>query len=170
MTNAGPKSADLIVSEPTTALPWELVRDVLADTRMYWLASVHPAARPHVRPVLAVWHDGALYTTSAAPARKARNLKANPSCTVTARTDSMDVVLEGIATPVTDDGTLQQVARAYRDKYGWPVTVTGGAFDAPYGAPTAGPPPYQPYQVTPVTVFGFGTSDDYASRTTRYRF
>ena len=67
MTSAGPKSADLIAAEPATALPWELVRDVLADTRMYWLASMHPAGRPHVRPVLAVWHDAAPYTTSAAP-------------------------------------------------------------------------------------------------------
>jgi hypothetical protein len=170
MTSAEPKSADLIATEPTTALPWELVRDILAATRMYWLATVHPADRPHVRPVLAVWHEGALYTTSAGPARKARNLRANPNCTVTARTGNMDVVLEGIATPVTDHDTLQQVADAYRDRYGWPVTVTGGAFDAPYRAPTAGPPPYQPYRITPVTVFGFGTADDYGSRTTRYRF
>jgi pyridoxamine 5'-phosphate oxidase-like protein len=170
MTEPEPSSADLIAAEPTTVLPWELVRDALAGTRMYWLATVHPDGRPHVRPVLAVWRDGALYTTSAPAARKARNLTANPSCTVTARTDTMDVVLEGMAAPVTDHDTLEHVAEAYRAKYDWPVTVTGGAFGAPYGAPTAGPPPYQPYQVTPVTVFGFGTADDYGSRTTRYRF
>ena len=34
MTGAEPKSADLIATEPTTLLPWEVVRDVLADTRM----------------------------------------------------------------------------------------------------------------------------------------
>jgi hypothetical protein len=170
MTGPEPKSADLIAAEPTTFLPWELVRDVLRDTRLYWLATVHPTGRPHVRPVLAVWLDGALYTTSADEARKGRNLAADPRCTVTARTDTMDVVLEGTATRVAQEATLQQIAEAYRSKYGWPVTVTDGAFDAPYGAPTAGPPPYHPYEITPATVFGFGTADEYAGRATRYRF
>jgi hypothetical protein len=170
MTGAEPKSADLIASEPTTALPWELVRAGLADARMYWLATVHPTGRPHVRPVLAVWLDGALYTTSAGQARKGRNLAADPRCSVTARTDNMDVVLEGAATLVTSEEALQHIAQAYRAKYGWPVTVTDGAFDAPYGAPTAGPPPYHPYEITPATVFGFGTAEEYAGRATRYRF
>jgi hypothetical protein len=82
----------------------------------------------------------------------------------------MDVVLEGNATQVTSETVLQQIAEAYRAKYDWPVTVTGGAFDAPYGAPTAGPPPYLPYEITPSTVFAFGTAEGYGSRTTRYRF
>jgi nitroimidazol reductase NimA-like FMN-containing flavoprotein (pyridoxamine 5'-phosphate oxidase superfamily) len=93
---------------------------------------MHPAGRPHVRPVLAVWVDGALYSTSTKASRKGRNLAADPRCTVTARTDTMDVVLEGTATQVTSEDALRQVAEAYRAKYGWPVTVTNGAFDAPY--------------------------------------
>ena len=82
----------------------------------------------------------------------------------------MDVVLEGTATQVTNEDTLNKVAEAYRSKYGWPATVTNGAFDAQYGAPTAGPAHYHPYEITPATVFGFGTADEYAGRTTRYRF
>ena len=35
---------------------------------------------------------------------------------------------------------------------------------------SAGPPPYHPYEITPATVFAFGTADEYAGRTTRYRF
>jgi len=170
MTGPEPKSADLIATEPTTVLPWEQVRAVLADTRLYWLATVHPTGRPHVRPVLAVWVGGALYSTSSMDSRKGRNLAADPHCTVTARTDNMDVVLEGNATQVTSEAALQQIAEAYRTKYGWPVTVTGGAFDAPYGAPTAGPPPYFPYEITPAIVFAFGTADEYASRMTHYHF
>ena len=170
MTGPEPKSADLIAADPTTALPWGVLRDVLSDTRLYWLATVHPTGRPHVRPVLAVWVDGALYSTSTSASRKGRNLAADPRCTVTARTDTMDVVLEGIASQVTEEAALQQVAQAYRTKYGWPVTVISGAFDAPYGAPTACPPPYLPYEITPATVFGFATADEYAGRTTRYRF
>ena len=50
MTGPEPKSADLIATDPTTALPWEVVRDVLEDTRPYWLATVHPTGRPGPSP------------------------------------------------------------------------------------------------------------------------
>ena len=67
----------------------------------------------------------------------------------------MHLVLEGLASKVVDAALLQSVADAYRSKYDWNVTVADGAFDAPYGAPTAGPPPYQPYEIRPAAVFGF---------------
>ena len=170
MTGAAPKSAKLIAADATSPLPWETVRDALADVRMYWLATTHPTGRPHVRPVLAVWVDGLLYTTSTSAAQKGRNLAADPRCTVTARTDTMDIVLEGAAAKVTGHDILDSVAEAYRAKYDWPVAVTDGGFDAPYGAPTAGPPPYQPFEITPATVFGFGTADEFAGRATRFAF
>jgi hypothetical protein len=170
MADREPKSTELIAPDATTALPWQVVRDLLNDARLYWLATVHPTGRPHVRPVLAVWVEGALYSTSTEASRKGRNLAADPRCTVTTRTDTIDVVLEGNATQVTSEQTLLKVAEAYRSKYGWPVTVTEGAFDAPYGAPTAGPPPYHPYEITPATVFGFGAAEEHAGRATRYRF
>ncbi len=34
----------------------------------------------------------------------------------------------------------------------------------------AGPPPYHLYEITPATVFGFGTAGQFAGRATRYRF
>jgi len=37
-----------------------------------------------------------------------------------------------------------------------------------YGAPSAGPPPYEVYEVIPMTVFGLGTDDPYGA--TRWRF
>ena len=131
---------------------------------------MHPTGRPHVRPVLAVWVDGLLYSTSTVTSRKGRNLAADPRCTVTTSTDTVDAVLEGSAVRVTSQDTLRTVAEGYRAKYDWPVTVTGDGFDAPYGAPTAGPPPYQLYEITPVTVFGFGTAAGLASRATRWAF
>ena len=170
MTGPEPKSAELLAADATIALPWQTVREALADVRMYWLATTHPTGRPHVRPVLAVWADGLLYTTSTTAAQKGRNLAADPRCTVTARTDTMDIVLEGAAAKVTGHDTLDRVAEAYRAKYDWPVTVTDGGFDAPYGAPTAGPPPYQPFEIAPTAVFGFGTADEFAGRATRFAF
>src|SRR5712691_3325101 len=73
------------------------------------------------------------------------------------------------AAKVTDEATMNHVAEAYRAKDGWPVTVTDGAFDTPT-APTAGPPPYHLYEITPAPVFGFGTAGQFAGRATRYRF
>jgi hypothetical protein len=143
---------------------------VLADARFYWLATVHPSGRPHVRPVLGVWVGDRLCTTTNPAAQKGLNLERDPRCSVTARTDRMDVVLEGAASRVTDETELRQVAEGYGSKYGWPMTIVVGDFDAPYGAPTAGPPPYRPYAITPTVVFGFGTDDETAPRTTRWQF
>jgi hypothetical protein len=83
----------------------------------------------------------------------------------------MDLVYEGVAVPVQDADHLERIAEAYRRKYGWPVTVTpDGALDAPFGAPAAGPPPYQVHAFEPVTVWAFGTDDRYATHSTRWNF
>ena len=47
------------------------------------------------------------------------------------------------------------------------MTVRDGAFYAD-GAPTAGPPPYEVYEVTPATAFGFPTDETFTA--TRWRF
>lgn len=175
MTNArdageeGPLSAEPIASS-ATVLPWSEAQAVLAETQFYWLATARTDGAPHVRPVLAVWLEGALFSTTNPTARKARNLEADSRCSVTARSDELDVVFEGTAAKVSDEAKLQRVAEAYLSKYGWPPTVRDGAFDAPYGAPTAGPPPYEVYELAPKVVFGFGTSETRGPRSTRWRF
>ena len=73
-----PRLADVITTgapEDRDPMAWAMARDRLADERFYWLATVHPVGRPHVRPVLAVWMDGNLYTTSNPAAQKGRNLE-----------------------------------------------------------------------------------------------
>jgi len=157
-------------ADPASVISWSEARDRLADGRLFWWATTGPEGRPHVRPVLAVLVDGVLYSTTSSNARKARNLAANPQCAFTVSTEEIDFILEGSATPVLDGATLERVAEAYRTKYGWPVTVREGAFHAPFGAPTAGPPPYQPHALTPEVIFGLGTNETYAMRSTRWRF
>jgi hypothetical protein len=71
---------------------------------------------------------------------------------------------------VTDAATLRRVAEVYASKYEWRVSVRDGAFDADYGAPTAGPPPYELYGVAPRQVFGFGWGTDLTWSPTRWRF
>jgi len=51
------------------------------------------------------------------------------------------------------------------------VTITEeNVFDAPYGAPTAGSPPYRVYEIVPRFVYALGTGDDLGVRSTRFRF
>jgi Pyridoxamine 5'-phosphate oxidase len=164
---AGPVTND---GREPTVLSWEEGRKRIAEARCYWLSTVHPSGRPHPRPVLAVWAGGALYTTSGPNARKGRNLDHDGRCSVAVTADDMHLVLEGLAAKVTDDAVLERVADAYRAKYGWPVTVQDGLFDAPYGAPTAGPPPYRPYEVRPAAVFAFVNDDALGASSTRWQF
>lgn len=85
--------------------------------------------------------------------RKARDLAANPASTISCRLPGIDLVLEGRAERVTDDGMLERLAAVYREG-GWPAEVEGDAFAAPYSAPSAGPLPWHLYRVTPPTAFG----------------
>lgn len=157
-------------SDPESVIPWEEARKRLAQGRTYWIASTRGKGAPHVRPVLAVLVEGTLYTTSNPDARKAKNLGANPRFGCTVSTDDIDFIVEGVAQPVTHQTTLEQVAEAYRAKYGWPVEVRDGVFHAPFGAPTAGPPPYQPYALIAEVIFGLGSNEKFAMSSTRWRF
>jgi len=152
-------------SRPQTT--WADVRRRLAEARTYWLATVRPDGRPHVMPLLAVWLDGALHFVASGTSRKARNLALSPRCVVTASDPALDLVLEGKAVKVRDEARLHRLAEAYASKYGWPVTVHDGAFQGE-GAPTAGPPPYEVYEVVPSVAFGFGT--DESLNAMRWRF
>lgn len=156
-----------IAGERRPLPPWPEARRRLVEGGTYWLATVCPDGRPHVVPVLAVWLDGALHFTSNRAARKAKNLARSPHCVITIGGPALDLVVQGEAAKVRDDATLHRVAEVYASKYHWQVTVRDGAFWAD-GAPTAGPPPYDVYQVTPTTAFGFGTDETFGA--TRWRF
>jgi Pyridoxamine 5'-phosphate oxidase len=151
-------------------LPWEEARARIEAARFYFLTTLHQSGRPHTRPVLAVWTGEVLCTTSAETAQKGRNMRRDPRCSIAIMGEDMHIVLEGKAQPVRDEVMLGRVAQAYRSKYDWPVTVVDGGFDAPYAAPAAGPPPYEPYMIVPSVVYGWGTSDVIGPRHTRWSF
>jgi hypothetical protein len=152
-------------------IDWDETVRLFAAERWYWVATTGHEGRPHLRPVLAVWVDERIYSTTNPAARKGRDLTSTPSAALAARAPDVDIVIEGTVAWIDDDQQLRRVGDAYRDKYGWPVTVTAGhAFDASYGAPTAGHPPYRVYELTPTVAYAFGTGNNLGERSTRYRF
>jgi nitroimidazol reductase NimA-like FMN-containing flavoprotein (pyridoxamine 5'-phosphate oxidase superfamily) len=132
-----------------------------------WLATTRPDGRPHVMAVGVLWIDGALYFNAGATTRKARNIARNPSCAITMATHDFDIVVEGEAVKVTDDAKLRRIAEAYATQ-GWRPTVRDGSLVAEYSAPSAGPPPWDVYEVTPATVFAVGAAEPYGA--TRWDF
>jgi nitroimidazol reductase NimA-like FMN-containing flavoprotein (pyridoxamine 5'-phosphate oxidase superfamily) len=147
--------ADLYGLDP---IPWSralkaLDSDEPEKNDTWFLATTRPDGRPHVAGVGAVWDNGKVYVVSGERTRKSQNLAQNPNCAVGISKPGIDLVIEGTAERVTDDETLQRLAKRYADG-GWAPNVKDGAFTHEYSAPSAGPPPWYLYAITPTTIFG----------------
>ena len=129
----------------SAALPWSRPHDLLAaSSASTELPSSWERCGRTVAPMppgLAPSGTTATSISSGPATRKSRNLAANPACTISVRLEGIDLIFEGEAFRVTDQPTLEAVARLYREG-GWPAEVEGDAFTAPYSAPSAGPPPW----------------------------
>lgn len=172
MTERAPIETTNLDRYGNPALPWSRPRDLLAAGTpqadiAFFLGTVGPDGRPHAAGIGALWLDGDLYFTSSPATRKSRNLAANPACTISARLEGMDLVLEGNAARVTDQLTLGAAAARFREG-GWPAQVEGDAFTAPYSAPSAGPPPWYLYRFTIHTAIGVAGAEPHGA--TRWRF
>ena len=80
----------------------------------FFLATVRPGGRPHVAGIGALWVDGKFYFVSGAGTRKSRNLAGRADCVISVNLPDLDLVVEGIATKVTDRPTLERPGRAIR--------------------------------------------------------
>jgi hypothetical protein len=154
-------------------IEWQRVRDVLGGITQIpdtggpnrhtpWLTTINPDGSPHVTPIGIVVVDGVWYFNSGAATRKSRNIARDPRCVVSIATHPFDLVLEGTATCVVDAAELAAVATEFAAQ-GWPAQVDGDALTAEFSAPSAGPPPWQVYRLTPATVFAFGTAEPYGA-------
>lgn len=153
-------------------LPWSRPRDVLdaivpSEHITWFLGTTRPDGRPHAAGVGALWHDGDLYFTSGDGTRKSQNLVANPGATFSVRLSGIDLVFAGEANRVTDRPTLDTLVKKFNDG-GWPATVEGDAFTAPFSAPSAGPPPWLLYRFRCDTVYGVATAEPFGA--TKWRF
>lgn len=160
--------ADLYGLDP---IPWSRALEALESgepqKQTPFLATTRPDGRPHVAGVGALWDSGKVYFVSGDGTRKSQNLVANPNCTIAMSLPDIDLVVEGVAQRVTDDATLRRLAKRYADQ-GWAPTVEDKAFTHEYSAPSAGPPPWDLYEVAPRTVFGVLSAEPGGA--TRWRF
>ena len=134
-----------------------------------WRATINPDASPHVTGVGALWTDGCFWFETGQDTRKGRNLARDPRCTLSVAAREFDLVVEGEAAVVTDQAVVADLAARWAAE-GWPARVddTGMALTAEYSAPSAGPPPWHVYRLTPRTATAVGTVDPGGA--TRWRF
>ncbi len=156
-------------SEGTTPTEWAEGRRHIDEAEVFWLSTVRPDGRPHVTPLLAVWHDDAMYFCTGPDERKAKNLKQNLHCILTTGRnvlDGLDVVVEGHAAEVSDGAELGQVANIYESKYGARFTAPEGTWFGLSDTIRAGKALV--HRVTPTTILGFAKGEQFSQ--TRWRF
>src|SRR5687767_14011796 len=148
-----PERERSLVKDGSKPASWEMARERLANPenpRTSWLATTRQDGRPHLMPVNTFWIDDALHIVAGEGTRKARDLDADGRCVVgisSTRLPSIDIILEGRADRLTEEGSVRHVAEVLSEG-GWPLEAKG---DVVYGpnAPTAGPPPYAIFRIVP---------------------
>ncbi|WP_166354243.1 pyridoxamine 5'-phosphate oxidase family protein [Phytoactinopolyspora limicola] len=150
-------------AQPVT---WSEALRAVATAELSWISTVRSDGRPHVTPLLTVWHEGGLHFCTGPGEQKAMNLRKNAAVTLTTGTNTLhgglDVVVEGTAVRITDRATLSVLAEEWVTKYGeeWRFEADDAGFRHPAG-------PAWVYVVHPVTAFGFA-KQPYGQ--TRWRF
>ena len=154
-------------------LDWERVIAGLNKTReldmsdaasRYWIATTRPDGRAHVMAVGIIWDDGSFYLVTGAGTQKGKNLARDPRCVVSVAAPGLDIVAEGEAQIIRDEGELERIATLFSD---WGPQVRNGAFWHEYSAPSAGPPPWNVYEITPTTVYAVASEEPHGA--TRWR-
>lgn len=155
-------------SEPEARpIEWTEASRQLADSGIFWIATVRGEGVPHVTPMIAVFVDGSLFFCTGPTEQKARNLANNAHCTITTGCNQygsgLDVVVEGRAERVTEDERLRRLAAAFEAKYGsdWHFDVREAAFHHEGGEAWV-------FEVEPIKAFGFDRNGPAGQ--TRWRF
>jgi general stress protein 26 len=158
-------------SDPkAAATSWEETRQVLETAEVSWISTVRADGRPHVTPLIAIWLDGVLYFHTGAEEQKFLNLRANPHVVLTTGCNhwdhGLDVVLEGDATPVTDEDLLRRLAVAWAGKWDgrWQLSVQGGRFS------NGGPDGHASlvFAVPPTKVFAHAKGNPFGATTHKF--
>jgi PPOX class probable F420-dependent enzyme len=158
-------------SEPTAeATSWDDTREAIESAELFWISTVRADGRPHVTPLVAAWHDDALWFTTGVEEQKFLNLRGNPQVVLTTGCNGwesgLDVVLEGAARQVTDDDELRRGAGAFAGKWrgAWQWTARDGHFYADERQDQ----PVAVFAVTPTRVFAHAKGGPFGATTHRF--
>jgi len=156
-------------SDPTaTAVPWSGAQAVLQAAQLGWLTTVRADGSPHVTPLVPVWLNGRAHFTTGATEQKAHNLDTDPHVALTVGSATwdhgMDVVVEGLASRVSDAATLTTLAAAWAKKWDgdWHFDVVDDGFHSEEGGFA------RVYAIEPTRAFAFGKGGQFSQTT--YRF
>jgi nitroimidazol reductase NimA-like FMN-containing flavoprotein (pyridoxamine 5'-phosphate oxidase superfamily) len=153
-----PGYGTLPAAEGSGLLPWSWAEERLIGSHDFWLATVTAQGAPHLMPVWAVWQDGSLWFSSGNGSRKARNLSAEPRCTLSTDNPLEPVVVAGRARRVTDPTALAAMLAAENAKYG-----------TDYGMDMVDPASNSVYSLRPEWVFALDSAD-FTGSPTRFTF
>jgi general stress protein 26 len=148
-------------TEEWEALAWSWAADRLERSRNLWVVTVSAAGRPHAMPVWGVWDDAtpSFVFSCAEGSRKAANLAANPQACVMVDDTVECVSVEGLATRLTDDATIDAAIEQYLAKY------DGEGVTAEFLRQNAC------FELVPDRAFGIiERRAEFATRATRWRF
>ena len=146
---------------------WGEAQARLETAQLSWIVTTRADGRPHVTPLVAVWHEGALYFCTGPGEQKAKNLARNSHCILMTgenrHDEGLDVVVEGDAVRITDDALLEALAAEWAKKWEgqWQFEVRDGQFAGD------GNDAYV-YEVRPRTAFGYRKGSEFSQ--TRWKF
>jgi general stress protein 26 len=98
-------------------IPWKWAQQRLARSHNYWIATTKPDGAPHVMLVWGIWVGGAFYFSTGRESCKAKNLRANPRCTICTEKSREAVILEGTVKEITDSAQIKKLGIHYLKKY-----------------------------------------------------
>ena len=139
-------------------LPWSWAEGQLMASKNFWLATNWPDGRPHVMPVWAIWHEGALWFSSSKSSRKARNLANDPRCVLNSEDAQNPVIISGEAELLTAVADLETLLALENAKY-----------QTNYGMDMLDPALNCAYRVRPQWAFGL-RADEFVGSPTRWTF
>ncbi|WP_298807162.1 pyridoxamine 5'-phosphate oxidase family protein [uncultured Gordonia sp.] len=121
------------VENATVTLDWATVLDKLTASKHYWLASVRPDGTPPTIPRWGVWLDNRFFYDGAPTTVHARNLEANPACTLTLESGTDVVIVEGtsVAVRALGDGFGQRLAAAFGKYHDLDYKPEPGSWESP---------------------------------------
>jgi general stress protein 26 len=156
-------------NELAKAIDWKQAKARLESAEVAWLVTVRRDGRPHATPVVTMQFNGRVYFHTSEPEQKYLNLQSNQNVLVLvgdSRWDAgLDVIVEGVARPVTDQAKLQIVAELYARRWDgrWELAVRNGGFTSPGREVSS-----CVFEVTPAKAFAHAEGDPFGQTT--YRF